>query len=1243
MLQIIFKEFYLIKGKKIPKIHGGKGSKGGCFAPNTRVLTNNGYKEIKNINIGELVASFDHEGNISYNKVITIFRHLSEELSKIELWNGTTLFATSNHWFFTEQGSFKELRHFQIEEAFVGANNTKFPIKSIELNVSSGEVYNLTVENNHTYIVEDIFVHNKGGSKGNSNTPNEANDNLFATDLLYVLTAIGEGPIYRINSNGPQDIELNEGPIDDFINLTGDGSINTDLFYYAYNTGTLNQSPLRVFGSELVIPQSLNNPVALKKGDSGIQPVKVENMRTSTGTTWDALSFKFNLPTLLFVDNNGNTNTWNATAQVFVYNNTGTELIAQVNRTISGKASGNYKFTIDVVIPEDKRSALGYTFTVQTSDNDPNTSKMINTITFYGWDEIQYTERSYPRTSLVGYVVKATGEYSGRIPTITSMVKGLLCRVPSNYNQPILENGEIDWRQIEVTDDLRSSNGYYLQKTGSSVQNEVNPVIYDNLWDGSFVYNWTQNPVWVVFDLLTNKTYGLGINLENIDKYNFYKVAQYCDGIDPKTGKFVGVLATADGSWRYKPRNTYTTTREILLGLPNGTTVKERRFVCDLILSTKKQVMDTIQQITALFRGILYYSAGKLSLNVDMPDELPMAVFNETNIIDGSLVISGTRESDIITGCEISFVDPLNHYKREVIRVDDDNVLREVNHIENIKQLDLVGCTRRSQATRFAQYLLASGKYLRRRIAFKSSVEAIHLTVGDIISVATKITGTNWGFAGRIFADANIGNSYVYLEHFTVPGLSSSIFTSNTKPLALRIIKQNSDRVDYYLLSNIDYELLNTGNVVSGYDVARTAAVTRYNPTSRTFDSGVHTWSANNVPLKNDLWTLGEVDPNNIFTSQSDKLFKVTQLQRGDEHDIDVSGIEYISNVYTDSESSISYSPVDYKDVSSVLTTPPTPTIDLVSRPVRGVDGSISYVVDINSSTDTAGYPINIQTKFEISYPDTMIDLIGVNEPDWHPEVLAYLDVVSSNGYSVSETRSLLLNDFVGSLKQNSLYDLIEEFWIHAGENEFQSLLGFKSLVLGNTFNSPTFTSNVGYRFNGSNNYINSNWNVFSRATSMTANNIHVGIYERSVTQTTSVYSLTAYSATSANRILINPRRTGTNLSQFAIVSGLSAATGAGPGAGLYLVNKEPTQPANLNVYQNGVVVSLGISPTSNGSALPTGNVVFGGFVTPPATFSSGRGANVAFATIGRSLDPVQQNTYFEIVQSFLTNIGAAV
>ena len=40
--------------------------------------------------------------------------------------------------------------------------------------------------------------------------------------------------------------------------------------------------------------------------------------------------------------------------------------------------------------------------------------------------------------------MKAFAEHTGGVPNFTSLVKGLIVRVPTNYNQPILENGEID-------------------------------------------------------------------------------------------------------------------------------------------------------------------------------------------------------------------------------------------------------------------------------------------------------------------------------------------------------------------------------------------------------------------------------------------------------------------------------------------------------------------------------------------------------------------------------------------------------------------------------------------------------------------------------------------------------------------------------------------------------------------------------------------------------------------------------
>ena len=106
MFPTMYKEFYSINGKIIPKIYGGKGSKG-CFGPATRVLTNVGYKIIKDINIGDLVASFDHKGFITYNIVTSIFRHLEDKVSRVTLWNEVVIYVTSNHWFATEDYSFK--------------------------------------------------------------------------------------------------------------------------------------------------------------------------------------------------------------------------------------------------------------------------------------------------------------------------------------------------------------------------------------------------------------------------------------------------------------------------------------------------------------------------------------------------------------------------------------------------------------------------------------------------------------------------------------------------------------------------------------------------------------------------------------------------------------------------------------------------------------------------------------------------------------------------------------------------------------------------------------------------------------------------------------------------------------------------------------------------------------------------------------------------------------------------------
>ena len=113
-----------------------------------------------------------------------------------------------------------------------------------------------------------------------------------------------------------------------------------------------------------------------------------------------------------------------------------------------------------------------------------------------------------------------------------------------------------------------------------------------------------------------------------------------------------------------------------------------------------------------------------------MPDQLPVMVFNEPNIKSGSFQISGGRESDIITGVEVSYIEPTNHYKRETVRIDtiDANDGTDRSTIDNILNLDLAGVSRRSQALRFAQYQIAASRYLRRIINFTTSTDALNLS-----------------------------------------------------------------------------------------------------------------------------------------------------------------------------------------------------------------------------------------------------------------------------------------------------------------------------------------------------------------------------------------------------------------------------------------------------------------------------------------------------------------------------------
>ena len=199
--------------------------------------------------------------------------------------------------------------------------------------------------------------------------------------------------------------------------------------------------------------------------------------------------------------------------------------------------------------------------------------------------------------------------------------------------------------------------------------------------------------------------------------------------------------------------------------------------------------------------------------------------------------------------------------------------------------------TRRSQASRYGQYMIAASKFLRRQVEFIAGTDALNLTVGDIITVATKSHGLAYGFGGKVSANSSTsGDANILLEHFTSPAITTSTFEANTQPLAIRVIKMDSDRVDYYLVSNTAFQTLSTSNADSGVDLVEVKTIARWNYNTKGFVNGGD-FLANNVPEKGDLWTFGEVNPDNFYDNQNDRLFKITTIGRNEDEEITVTSL----------------------------------------------------------------------------------------------------------------------------------------------------------------------------------------------------------------------------------------------------------------------------------------------------------------------------------------------------------------
>ena len=230
-------------------------------------------------------------------------------------------------------------------------------------------------------------------------------------------------------------------------------------------------------------------------------------------------------------------------------------------------------------------------------------------------------------------------------------------------------------------------------------------ITYSGVWDGTFsAATWTNDPAWCLYDLLINTRYGASIPEASLDKYDFYSISQYCNAL-----------------------------------VNDGKGGQEPRFSCNLLLNSRDEVYNVIQEMTSLFRGIAYYGAGSLVLQQDKPSD-SQYLLGPSNVVDGIFNYSGTSQKARHTTATVAYQEYDTQGEVAYEYVEDQGAVAKYGVIN--KDIKALGCYSQGQAHRAGKWALLSEQNLTETVTFSVSIDSgIILRPGMVIDVADPLRG----------------------------------------------------------------------------------------------------------------------------------------------------------------------------------------------------------------------------------------------------------------------------------------------------------------------------------------------------------------------------------------------------------------------------------------------------------------------------------------------------------------------
>lgn len=170
--------------------------RGGCFVGDTKILlANSGYKEIKDIRVGDQVITINPDAD--NEQVTAVVQGVSKHVIDSYLLINNVLKVTPEHRLFVN-GSWQYAGLLKQGDYLLDSSGQEVKIESIDVISDSQVVYNIVVNKYHTYLADNFYVHNeeKGG---------EARSN-FVDVAYYDSHETGNDGKFSINFTSPDNI-----------------------------------------------------------------------------------------------------------------------------------------------------------------------------------------------------------------------------------------------------------------------------------------------------------------------------------------------------------------------------------------------------------------------------------------------------------------------------------------------------------------------------------------------------------------------------------------------------------------------------------------------------------------------------------------------------------------------------------------------------------------------------------------------------------------------------------------------------------------------------------------------------------------------------------------------------------------------------------------------------------------------------------------------------------------------------